>query len=91
MSKSYQQFKKEVLNDKETREAYERLSPEFDFIHSLIQKRIEKGLSQQELAQKIGTKQSAISRLESGRYNPTFKVLNKVAQALDSKIKISIN
>jgi len=56
----------------------------------LIRKRIEKGLSQEELAERVGTRQSAISRLESGRYNPSFKVLRKVAQALDSEIKISI-
>ena len=89
--KNYKQFKKEVLKDKKIKEAYEELGPEFNFIRAIIKKRIDRGLSQEELAKKIGTKQSAISRLESGKYNPTFKVLNKVARALDSKIKISIS
>jgi predicted transcriptional regulator len=91
MNKNYKQFKKELLKDEEIKKAYDELGPEFNFVRALIKKRIEKGLSQQELAKKIGTKQSAISRLESGKYNPTFRVLNKVARALDSKVKISIN
>ena len=56
----------------------------------IIRKRVEKGLSQKELAQKIGTKQSAISRLESGTYNPTIAFLQKVGEALHSKLKISL-
>ncbi len=89
--KNYTQFKKNLLTDKEIKKSYDELGPEFNFIHAFIKKRIEKGLSQEELAKRIGTRQSAISRLESGRYNPTFKVLRKIAQALDSEIKISIH
>jgi DNA-binding XRE family transcriptional regulator len=89
--KNYTQFKNKVLQDREIRKAYDELGPEFDFIRMLIKKRMEKGLSQEELAERIGTRQSAISRLESGRYNPSFKILRKIAQALDSEIKISIH
>jgi len=88
--KNYTQFKNKLLQDKKIKNAYDELGSEFDFIRMLIRKRIEKGLSQEELAEKVGTRQSAISRLESGRYNPSFKILRKVAQALDSEIKISI-
>jgi DNA-binding XRE family transcriptional regulator len=89
--KNYTQFKNKVLQDREIRKAYDELGPEFDFVRMLIKKRMEKGLSQEELAERIGTRQSAISRLESGRYNPSFKILRKIAQALDSEIKISIH
>jgi len=89
--RNYSQFKKELLKDKRVKEAYKELGPEFNFIRTLIKKRIEKGLSQEDLAKRIGTRQSAISRLESGSHNPTFKILNKVARALDSEIKISIH
>ena len=88
--KNYTQLKNKLLQDKKIKNAYDESGSEFDFIRMLIRKRIEKGLSQEELAEKVGTRQSAISRLESGRYNPSFKVLRKVAQALDSEIKISI-
>ncbi|HEY4510045.1 MAG TPA: helix-turn-helix transcriptional regulator [Candidatus Paceibacterota bacterium] len=88
--RSYQQFKARLLKDKEIRKEYERLGPEFELVRLLIRKRLEKGFTQQELARKIGTKQSAISRLESGTYNPTMSVLRKVAKALGSKLEISI-
>ena len=88
--KSYTQFKTKLLKDKEVKKAYDELGPEFEFVRLLIQKRLEKGLTQHELARKIGTKQSAISRLESGTYNPTVSVLRKVAKALESKLEISI-
>ncbi len=88
--KNYSQFKNKLLKDKKIKKAYNELGPEFDFISIFIKKRIEKGLSQGELAKRVGTKQSAISRLESGRYNPTLKVLKKVAHVLGAEIKITL-
>jgi predicted transcriptional regulator len=88
---NYDKFKNKLLKDRELKKAYDKLGPEFDFIRTFIQKRVKKGLTQKELAKKIGTRQSAISRLESGTCNPSFRMLKKVAQALDSRIKISIH
>ncbi len=88
--KTYRQLKKELLKDKEIKYAYEKLGPEFAVIEMIIKKRIERGLSQKELARKIGTKQSAISRLESGTYNPSLSFLQKVGEALDAKLKIAL-
>jgi transcriptional regulator with XRE-family HTH domain len=51
---------------------------------------MQKGLSQGELAEKIGTKQSASSRLESGKYNPSLSFLHKVADALDTTLKVTM-
>lgn len=78
-----------MLKDKEIRKAYDALGPEFELIAMIIEKRIAKGLTQAALARKIGTKQSAIARLESGTYNPSIAFLGKVARALDTHIKIS--
>lgn len=88
--KNYTQFKKNLLKDREIKKAYEELGPEFALIRLLIKKRTERGLTQEELAKEIGTKQSAISRLESGKYNPTLQFLAKIAKALDADLKISI-
>lgn len=88
--KSYKQFKTKLLKDKEIREAYEKLGPEFVLVEMIIKKRITKGLTQKELARRVGTKQSAISRLESGKYNPSLSFLQKVADALDTRLKISL-
>lgn len=88
--KSYRQFRAKLLGDKKVKKAYEDLAPEFIFVRMIIQKRIEKGLTQKELAKKIGTKQSAISRFESGAYNPSLSFLGRVASALGAKVRISL-
>lgn len=90
MMKTFKQFKAELLRDKAVKRKYDELGPEFALAETLIRQRIEKGFTQAQLAKKIGTKQSAISRLESGAYNPTLEVLKKVARALGSKIEISL-
>jgi len=88
--KTYAQFKKKALKDKETAMAYKELEPEFDLIKIITEKRIRQGFTQSELARKVGTKQSSISRFESGTYNPTISFLRKVADALGVRLKISI-
>ena len=89
--KTYKQLKKELLKDKKIQDVYEKLGLEFAVIEMIIKRRIEKGLSQKELARKIGTKQSAISRLESGTYNPSLSFLQKVSEALNAKLNISLS
>lgn len=82
-------FRKELLKDKEFKKAYDKLAPEYAMISSLIKKRLQRGMTQKQLATKIGTKQSAIARLESGKANPSFSFLQKVALALGSELRIS--
>lgn len=89
--KSFAGLKRKLLKDKKIRTAYEKLGHEFALIESIIEKRLEKGMSQTALAQKIGTKQSAVARLESGSYNPSVAFLDKVAKALDSELMISLS
>ena len=89
--KTYSRFKKEVLKNKKIRRAYEELGPEFEVITILIKRRLEKGFTQRELARRVGTKQSAIARLESGTYNPSLDFLKKVTYALDARIRITAN
>ena len=84
----FSDFKKKALRDPEIKAEYDRLGPEYEIIEAIIRKRLEKGLSQKQLAEKMGTKQSALSRLESGNYNPSLAFLKKVATALDAKLQI---
>ena len=86
----YQKVLAKALKDPEFKAEYDRLGPEFDIIESIIRKRLEKGMSQTQLAQKMGTRQSALSRLESGNYNPSLLFLKRVAAALDSRVNISL-
>lgn len=81
-------FKKQALKNPKIRAEYERLQPEFALINEVLRARSEKGLTQKDLAERVGTKQSVISRLEAGRANPSVAFLRKLAQALNSHLEI---
>lgn len=81
-------FKKQALKNPKIRAEYERLQPEFALINEVLRARSEKGITQKDLAEKVGTKQSVISRLEAGRANPSVAFLKKLAQALNSHLEI---
>ena len=91
--KSYNNWKdlrKELLSNPKVKAEYDRLEPEYRLIRQVIANRLKKGYSQAQLAAKINTKQSAISRLESGGYNPSLEFLTKVSKALGCKLTISL-
>jgi ribosome-binding protein aMBF1 (putative translation factor) len=87
--KTFSTFKANLLKDQAVKDAYDDLATEFSIAQAIIAKRLEEGLSQSELAERVGTKQSAISRLESGNYNPSVSLLEKVAKALNLYLTIS--
>jgi ribosome-binding protein aMBF1 (putative translation factor) len=84
----FKKYKEELLESPDIKEKYDELEEEYNLVEEILRKRIERNMTQKDLARKIGTKQSAIARLESGKYNPTVKFLKKVAKALDSKLRI---
>lgn len=88
--RNFDDILKESLNDPEFKKEYDALEIEYSIIAQVIQKRLDRGLSQKQLAEKIGTKQSAISRLEGGNISPSIAFLEKVAKALGGKLQISI-
>ena len=83
---TWKEVKRELLKDPEFAEEYEALRPEYELAGSLIALRIERGLTQQEVAQKMNTTQSVISRLESGSANPSLATLKRLADALDARV-----
>lgn len=85
----WDEVKKELLKNPKVKKEYDRLGPEFAIISQLIELRAKKHLTQKGLAKKLGTKQSAIARLESGNGNPTLEFLHKTAKALNRKLVIS--
>ncbi|MBU2508897.1 MAG: helix-turn-helix transcriptional regulator [Patescibacteria group bacterium] len=89
--KDFDDYKKEWMKNPKFRKAYDDLELEYALIDKIIEKRIKEGLTQTEIARRMGTKQSAISRFESGNYNPTLAFIKKLADALDVKLKITIS
>jgi transcriptional regulator with XRE-family HTH domain len=71
-------------------EAYNALEPEFQVARQVIALRLQRGLTQKELAERIGTKQSGISRLESMDQLPSLSFLKRVAEALDAQLQIQL-
>jgi len=84
-------YKKKALKDPEFKKAYDALGPQFEVIEAIIRKRIQKKLTQAQLASRMGTHQSAIARLESGSENPTLSYLNDVAHAVGGRLHVTID
>lgn len=85
----FDRLKTELLKDPEFKAEYDALEPEYELIRQLIQARNDRNMTQKQLAERVGTKQSNIARLESGNYNPSFQFLQKVATALGKKLSVS--
>lgn len=85
---SYQKFRDQLLKQPGLREEYDKLQPEFAFVEAMLKARKQNGLTQEQLAQRLGTKQSAIARIESGRTNPTLRMMAKLAKELGTRLEI---
>lgn len=68
----------------------EQLLPRYEVIAQLRQARREQNITQEMLAERVGTKKSNISRLESGKYNPSLDFLIKVADSLNKRLEILV-
>ncbi len=78
----------EWRKDPEYVKAYDALEEEFARANMVIGARAHAGLSQAELAERMGTSQSAIARLESGRIKPSTRTLEKLAAATGMRLRI---
>jgi len=89
---TFKDFKKEALTDVEVKAEYDALAPLFDIKKKLINARLNTGLTQDEIAQKIGTSKSSISRLESlnNTFMPNIGTLMKYAEALGLKLSVGL-
>ena len=79
---------KNWMKDRKYRKAYDALEEEFVLASALIDARSRAGLTQQELAKKMGTTQPVVARLESGRTRPSMRTLERLAKATGSRLLI---
>ena len=86
-----QQLKERALQEPEVRKEYDSLAEEFEMIDKLLQMRSAAGLTQDQLARRMGTKKSNISRLEKGNTNPSWKSLKKYAHACGFEITMDFH
>lgn len=88
--KTLKTLKRGMLADAETRKAYDAQADEFDIARELIGARIRAGLSQSEVAERMGTTQSVVARLESGKRPPSMRTVERFAQAVGGHLVFRI-
>ena len=81
---------KHSLKNPEFKKAWEESEAEYQVSRALIAARLSKKISQRDLAKKANTTQAVISRLESMSANPSIGLIQKVASALNLKLKIQL-
>jgi len=94
MSKAGAKFEEvhnRLIKDEEFRSEYEKLKPRYELIAQIIDARNKLNITQDELAQRVGTQKSNISRFESGSYNPSLDFITKIARSLNKEIHISLS
>ena len=92
MTSTFKQFKARALARPEVRTPYDALAEEFSFIDEVLKARAACGLTQAELAARVGTTQSAIARLESGtpKHSPSIVTLQRYARAMGYRVEIKL-
>lgn len=85
---NFEKYMAEQMKDSEFKREFEALQPQYEVIKQIIRARTAQHITQKELAERTGLKQSNISRLESGNYNPSIEFLQKVAKRLGKELHI---
>ena len=83
-----ERFLNEQMQDPGFAAEYEALQPEYEAIRAVIGARIESHMTQKQLAEKTGIRQSNISRIENGTSSPTVETLARIAAGMGKKLKI---
>lgn len=90
---THDELKAKALVIAEVRNEYAALAPEFELLRHMLQARKTAGLTQSDVAERMGTKREAVARLEaslaSGKHSPSIATLQKYAQAVGHRIEIS--
>jgi transcriptional regulator with XRE-family HTH domain len=84
------QIKKKWLKDPAVKKAYDAQSAEFETAKVLITARLAAGYSQQQVAEKMGTTQSVIARMEGGEQLPSYRSIMRYAEALGAHVSLKI-
>jgi transcriptional regulator with XRE-family HTH domain len=92
MPSTLKQLKDRALARADVRAAYEELEDEFSFLTQILTARASAGLTQAQVAQRIGTTQSAVARLESGahKHSPSIATLQRYARALGYRLDVRL-
>lgn len=91
---TYNQLEKKALGNAAVRAEYDALEPEFSLLRQMLRARQDQGLSQAEVARRMGTKAPAVTRLESslttGKHSPSLETLRKYAEAVGHRLEVRL-
>jgi predicted transcriptional regulator len=90
MGRKMSEIKEELLNDDAFTVEFVQLEDEFALAAQLIEARKKAHLTQEEVARRMGTTQSVVARLESGRPLPSLRSLKRYAEAVNGKVEIRV-
>lgn len=88
--KTLKTLKAELLADPAVRRAYDEMAPEYEIARAIIRARTARGMTQAQLAERMGTSQSFIARLEAGRTMPSTRTLLKIAEATGTRPRFTL-
>ncbi|MBF8250119.1 MAG: putative transcriptional regulator, family [Candidatus Levybacteria bacterium] len=86
--RDWSDLKKELLKDSKFKKLYEESQPEFEIAKAIIRGRIKNKITQKELAKRMNTTQSVISRVEQARTSPSISFLKRLAAALNASLSV---
>ena len=86
--KTFEEYKKQQMQDSEFVKEYEAIQPEMDVIRAIVNARTSQNLTQNELAKRTGINQADISKLENGTRNPSVNLLKRLAEGMGMSLKI---
>lgn len=84
------ELKAKMLAQTATREAYDAMGDEFELARQLIEARTRAHLTQTDVAQRMGTTQSVVARLEGGKQAPSLRTMQRYAQAVGGRLVLRI-
>lgn len=84
----WENTKKKLLKNPKFRKLYEESRIEYEIARTIIRARIKKGLTQKQLADKLHTRQSVISRVEGANTTPSISFLKRLATALNTTLQV---
>jgi ribosome-binding protein aMBF1 (putative translation factor) len=87
---NWKEQKKQLMKNPQFVKEYDELETEYKLATALIRLRLAKGLTQEDLAKMLNTKQESIARLENGGSLPSLSTMKKLAEALDAELEINL-
>ncbi len=89
---THKQLRDKALGRADVKARFDELGDEYALLDEFLKARAQQGLTQAQVAEKIGTTQSAVARMESGRgkHSPSIATLSRYAEALGCKLEVKL-